>query len=70
MGRERTPIVKRKDEQKYGEYRTKRVVLEIYAAMAEAIRTGKPYRTRLDPPSADPRIAHPARKVVSEGARK
>jgi hypothetical protein len=30
--------------------------------MAEAIRTGQPYRTRLDPPPADPRVAHPARR--------
>ncbi|MGH7600205.1 MAG: hypothetical protein ACREOI_27945 [bacterium] len=52
------PIVKRKDEQKHGEYRTKRVILEIYDAMTEAIRTGKPYQTRLDPPPADPRVAH------------
>jgi hypothetical protein len=34
--------------------------LEIYVAMAEAIRTGRPYQTRLDPPPADPRVAHPA----------
>ena len=27
------PIVKRKDETRYGEYRTKRVILEIYDAM-------------------------------------
>jgi len=52
------PIVKRKDEQKYGEYRTKRVVLEIYDAMAEAIRTGKPYQTIVSPPPADPSVAH------------
>jgi len=52
------PIVKRKDEAKYGEYRTKRVILEIYDEMAEAIRTGNPYQTRLDPPPADPRVAH------------
>lgn len=52
------PIVKRKDEQKCGEYRTKRVILEIYDAMAEAMRTGEPYRTRLDPPPADPGVAH------------
>ena len=63
------PIVKRKDEQKYGEYRTKRVILEIYDAIAEAIRTGKSYQTRLDPPPADPRIAHPLRERVSEDAR-
>lgn len=33
--------------------------------MAEAIRTGQPYRTRLDPPPADPRLAHPPRDVVA-----
>lgn len=53
------PIVKRKDEQKYGEYRTKRVILECYDAMTEAIQTGKPYQTILDPPPADPSVAHP-----------
>ena len=30
------PIVKRKDEAAHGEYRTKRVILEIYDAMHEA----------------------------------
>jgi len=45
------PIVRRKDEGKYnGDYRTKRVILEIYDAMQEAIRTRQPYQTRLDPP--------------------
>jgi hypothetical protein len=57
------PIVKRNDEKAHGEYRTKRVILEIYDAMAEAARTGKPYRTRLDPPPADRRVAHPPRKA-------
>jgi hypothetical protein len=46
------PIVKRKDEAAHGEYRTKRLILEAYDAMAEAIRTGTPYQTRLDPPPA------------------
>jgi hypothetical protein len=46
---------------KYGEYRTKRVILEIYDAMSEANRTGRAYRTRLNPPPADPSIAHPMR---------
>jgi hypothetical protein len=55
------PIVRRRDEERHGEYRTKRVILKIYDAMAEAIRTGRPYQTRLDPPPADPRVAHPAR---------
>jgi hypothetical protein len=48
------PLVQRKDEQQHGEYRTKRVILEIYDAMAEAIRTGCPYQTLLDPPPGPP----------------
>ena len=48
------PIVKRKDEAAHGEYRTKRVILEIYDAMQRAMDTGEPYQTRLDPPPADP----------------
>ena len=55
------PIVKRRDEAKYGEYRTKRVILEIYDGMTETSRTGKPYQTRLDPPPAEPRVAHEAK---------
>ena len=31
-------------------FRTKELILEIYDAMAEAARTGKPYQTILDPP--------------------
>jgi hypothetical protein len=54
------PIVRRKDEEKHnGDYRTKRVILEIYDAMQSAISTGHPYQTRLAPPPADPRVAHP-----------
>jgi hypothetical protein len=49
------PIVRRKDEAAHnGDYRTKRVILEIYDAMQEAIRTGNPYQTRLDPPPGPP----------------
>ncbi|MET0063029.1 MAG: N-6 DNA methylase [Candidatus Thiodiazotropha endolucinida] len=48
------PIVRRKDEEQHGEYRTKRVILEIYDAMQEAISTGQPYQTRLDPPPGPP----------------
>jgi hypothetical protein len=48
------PIVKRKDEKDYGEYRTKRVILEIYDEMQWAMETGP----------ADTVMAHP----VKEGA--
>jgi hypothetical protein len=60
------PIVKRKDEEQFEEYRTKRVILEIYDEMAEAMRTGKPYQTRLDPPPADPRVAHSVRQEAKK----
>lgn len=58
------PIVKRKDLAAHGEYRTQRVILEIYDAMAEAMHSGVPYPTRLDPPPADPRVAHPPKGAV------
>ncbi|MGH3974930.1 MAG: hypothetical protein ACRDS9_16620 [Pseudonocardiaceae bacterium] len=54
------PIVKRKDEAKYGDYRTKRLILEVSGRMAEAIRTGKPYQTNLDPLPGQGR-RHPAK---------
>jgi hypothetical protein len=41
--------VKQNDHETQGRYRTKEAILEIYDAMAEAIRMGVPYRTRLDP---------------------
>jgi hypothetical protein len=50
-------MVKRSDEANFGEYRTKRVILEIYYEMQKAITTGIPYQTRLDPPPADPGVA-------------
>jgi hypothetical protein len=57
------PIVCRRDEEKYGgDYRTKRVILEIYDALQDSIRTGHPYQTRLDPPPADPRCCHPQKE--------
>jgi hypothetical protein len=52
------PILRRREEEKHGDYRTKRIILEIYDEMAEAMRTGIPYKTRLDPPPADPSVAH------------
>jgi len=45
-----------------GEYRTKRIILEFYDAMHRAMETGEPYKTILDPPPADPRVAHPPRE--------
>ena len=57
------PIIRRKDEKEFGEFRTKRVILEMYDAILEAVSIGESYRTRLDPPPADPRCCHPPRTV-------
>src|SRR5437762_11611482 len=46
------PIVRRKDIEKHGTYRTKDTILEIYDALSEATRTGQAYQTRLDPAPA------------------
>ena len=54
------PIVKRRDIERYGSFRTKEMILRVYDAMAEAARTGRAYQTILDPPPGQgPR--HPAR---------
>jgi hypothetical protein len=60
------PIVRKNDEKAHGEYRTKRLILEIYDAMAQAASTGVAYETRLDPPAAahDPRILHAPRATT------
>ena len=51
-------IVRRKDEGKHGEYRTKRVILEIYDEMQESVVTGESYKARLHPPPADTSCCH------------
>ena len=58
------PIVKYRDEKQYGEYRTKRVILEIYDEMRRAMETGVTFRTRLEPPPADSAVAHALRERV------
>ena len=52
------PLVRKNDEKVHGEYRTKRIVLEAYDALAKAAQTGKPYRTPLDPPPAAAGASH------------
>jgi hypothetical protein len=58
------PIVRRKDEAAYGEYRTKNRILQVYDALANATETGKQYKSVLDPaPGHGPR--HPPRQEKS-----
>ncbi len=49
------PYCQAQGQAKWGDYRTKRIILDIYDALAEPIRTGRPYQTRLEPPLADAR---------------
>lgn len=59
------PIARRNDEQRFGEYRTKRLIMERYDAMAAADATGVAYETPLDPPPGDPRAAHRAPETTA-----
>jgi hypothetical protein len=53
------PVVRKYEERDHGEFRTKRLVLDRYDAMSDAIETGNPYGTPLGPPPGfGPR--HPA----------
>ncbi len=52
------PIVKRKHEEKYGDFRPKLLILDTYDRMQNAIGGGEPYQTILDPPPIDQSVAH------------
>jgi hypothetical protein len=57
-------VMKEEDEKLYREYRTKRVILEIYYEMRRAMETGEVYRTRLVPVPGDRAVAHEGRMGV------
>jgi N-6 DNA Methylase len=52
-------VVRERDEKQFGEYRTKRLILEVFEAMDAAVRTGVPYKTIVDPPPGRG-LRHPA----------
>jgi hypothetical protein len=62
------PIVRRKDEARFGEYRTKRLILDVYDRMAAAIAGGDPFDTVLDPPPGHG-PTHPDRDPSDGGTR-
>ncbi|MGH9092653.1 MAG: hypothetical protein ACRDZR_14945, partial [Acidimicrobiales bacterium] len=55
------PVVRRRDEAAYGEYRTARLILESYDAMVKAAASGFAFHTTLIPPPTDPSLAPPSR---------
>ena len=44
------PVLQRSEKREHGEYRTKRVVLETYDALAAAAAKSMPYDSPLGPP--------------------
>jgi len=60
-------VLRKYEETDHGEFRTKRIVLEIYDAMQESILTGRPYETRLDPPPADFRCCNESVLIEANG---
>jgi hypothetical protein len=59
-------VMAKYQERDHGEFRTKRLVLEAYDAMAQATATGTAYKSLLDPPPGEgPR--HPAHSATIAG---
>jgi hypothetical protein len=54
------PIVKKKDLESFGTFRTKDTILSIYDDLTTAITTSTPYQTKLSPSPADRSVRHPA----------
>ncbi|MBO6675575.1 MAG: N-6 DNA methylase [Rhizobiales bacterium] len=53
-------VLRKYEERDHGEFRTKRLVLEAYDAMAKAKAEGVAYQTPLSPPPADISLCHGA----------
>src|SRR5262249_15420553 len=51
-------VLRKYEEDDYGEFRTKRLVLEIYDELAECRRTGRLYVSPLKPPPGPPTDEH------------
>ncbi|WP_376704203.1 N-6 DNA methylase [Mesorhizobium sp. ISC25] len=53
-------VLRKYEERDHNEFRTKRVVIEMYDEMAAAKLAGRAYQTLLNPVPADPSCCHPA----------
>lgn len=52
-------VLRKYEERDHNEFRTKRLVLTTYEAMAKAKASGEAYKTPLSPLPADPSLCHP-----------
>jgi hypothetical protein len=59
------PIVKKKDLESFGTFRTKDTIMDIYDRITTAITASTPYQTKLSPPPADASVRH----LTSEDTR-
>jgi hypothetical protein len=65
-------IVRDHDKDRFGDYRTKLMILRYWDALRKAVETEHAYETTLDPPPADVRMAHTPivhRRADPSGAR-
>lgn len=53
-------VLRKYEERDHREFRTKRLVLDAYDAIAKAKAAGTEYISPLSPPPADPRLCHPS----------
>lgn len=51
-------VLRKYEEIDHGEFRTRRLTLTAYEAMAEAKKLGTTYKSPLNPPPADPNLCH------------
>jgi hypothetical protein len=58
-------VLRKYEERDHGEYRTKRLVLKAYDAMADAKASGISYQTTLSPVPADPGLCHSAQEITA-----
>jgi hypothetical protein len=52
-------VLRKYEERDHGEFRTKRIILEIYDDMNKAMSTDIPYQTRVKPPPGPPEKGMP-----------
>jgi hypothetical protein len=53
------PIVKKKDLESFGTFRTKETILSIYDALTAAIAASTPHQTKLPPSASDSKFRQP-----------